>query len=82
MPQNQRVVQPIFATESRSFTGQEGLCVSEVASDRSGNERAVKCVKLSGFLSTGADKSQSFVRLNDVWKAFAFQINFMHRPVV
>ena len=78
----QTVIQPRFSKGNQNFKGIEGLCISEVASDRSGNERAVKCVKLSGYLADGAHKHQYFIRVNNVWKAFAFQINFMHRPVV
>ena len=42
----QHIVQPTFAKEGRKSTGSEGLCVSEAVSDRSGNVRAAKCVKM------------------------------------
>ena len=47
LEQKQKVIQPIFASESRDFYSKESLCISEVASDRSGNERAVKFIKRS-----------------------------------
>ena len=78
----QKIIQPKFSKDKNNFTGLEALCISEVASDRSGNERAVRCVKRSGCLAGGIKQNQSFDRVNDVWKAFGFQINFMHKPVV
>ena len=71
-----------FQKNKKFFTVSEGFCIAEVASDRSGNERAVKHVKLSSFLSDGLHHYQSFVRVNEVWTAFDFQINFMHCTVV
>ena len=35
----QKVIQPTFSKNGLAFAGMEGLCVSEVASYRSGNER-------------------------------------------
>ena len=71
----QKAIQPIFASVLRNFNALEGLCISEIASDRSGNERGVKCVKHSGFISNGLEKNQSYERMNNVWKVFAFQCN-------
>ena len=34
---NQKIIQPIYSLDGRGFTGDEGLCISEVASDRSDN---------------------------------------------
>ena len=39
---SQKVIQPTFSINGLAFTGNEGLCTSEVSFDRSGNERAVK----------------------------------------
>jgi hypothetical protein len=78
----QKAIQPIFSTMGFGFKGIEGLCIAEVASDRSGNERAVKCVKQSNFITDGLHSNQSFSRMNNVWKAFAFQCNFMFQPVL
>ena len=78
----QKVIQPIFASMLRNFNALEGLCISEIASDRLGNERGVKCVKHSGFISNGIGKNQSYERMNDVWKVFSFQCNFMFMPVL
>ena len=79
---SQKVIQPIFASPLRNFRGKEGLCIAEIASDRSGNERAVRCVKQSGYISRGIDRNQSFERMNNVWQAFSFQCNFMFKPVL
>ena len=78
----QKVIQPIFSPMGFGFKGIEGLYIAEVASDRSGNQRAVKCVKQSNFITDGLHSNQSFSRMNKVWKAFAFQCNFMFQPVL
>ena len=79
---NQKIIQPICSVDGRGLAGDEGLCISEVASDRSGNERAVKCIKQSDYLTNGLNHHQSFDRVNTVWKSFGFQSNFMHCPIV
>ena len=78
----QKIIQPIFASSERDFCGNESLCISEVASDRSGNERAVKCVKRSGYITKGLESHQSYKRMDKVWLAFLFQTNFMFKPVL
>ena len=72
----------MFSRNKQNFKGEEGLCISEVAPDRSGNEHAVKCVKSSRYLADDVHMRQSFLRAKNVWKAFAIQINFVHKPVV
>ena len=79
---NQKVVQPVFSRNGLAFKGNEGLRISEVASDRSGNERATNECKQSKFISRGIERAQSFDRMNDSWKAFSFQCEFLHEPVV
>ena len=72
----------MFSIDHQNLSGFEGLFISEVVSDRSGNERTVNYVKISAYLADGVDKHQCFVRVNKVWKAFTFQTNFMHKPVI
>jgi hypothetical protein len=55
---------------------------ASVAADRSGNERAVNVVKRSGFLKRGLRPAQSPAQIDDVWKAWSFQANFMFKPVL
>ena len=77
----QEVVQPTFARSDEMFTDMETLISGSVAVDRSGNERAVRLVKLSGFLRRGLHQKGSPTRLNDMWLAWAFQCNFMFKAV-
>ena len=70
----------MFSKNDSGFSGIEGLCTSEVVSDRSGNERAVSVAKRSNYLKRGLDHNQSFDRMNESWKAFSFQCNFVFKP--
>ena len=43
-------------------------------------ERAVSRMKTSKYISDGVDKAESFIRFKQVWRAYAFQVNFMFKP--
>jgi hypothetical protein len=49
----QKAIQPIFSSIGFGFKGIEGLCITEAASDKSGNERTVTCVKQAKFITDG-----------------------------
>ena len=49
----QKAIQPIFSSIGFGFKGIEGLCITEVAWDKSGNERADTCVKQAKFITDG-----------------------------
>jgi hypothetical protein len=53
-----------------------------IAADRSGNERAVKRCKMSGYLKRGLHERQDINVFADVWLAWPFQVNFMYKPVL
>jgi hypothetical protein len=53
-----------------------------VASDRSGNERAVNRLKSSWMLARGIHQKQDLSRFADLWIAYGFQCNFMFKPVL
>ena len=57
-------MQPIYAGSKFGFSFEDGLYSSEVASDWSGNERAVRLVKLPNFLTNRVHNNQSFERMN------------------
>jgi hypothetical protein len=78
----QTVVQPAFAASDRQFHTNEMLESASVAADRSGNERAVKNSKASGFIKRGLKPNASPARFNNVWLAWSFQANFMFAAVV
>ena len=63
------------------FTAMETLVSASIAADRSGNERAVRLVKLSGFLRRGLHPRGCPKRLNNMWLAWSFQSNFMFKSV-
>ena len=73
----QLTLQPTFAKSDRGFRRQETLSSAIVASDRSGNERAGRLCKLSGYISRGLDNNQSFERMHKVWLCWGFQLTFM-----
>jgi hypothetical protein len=75
------VLQPIFAQHDRQFTTGETLHSATVATDRAGNERAVKYLKISKYIKTGLLTNESAVRMCDTWLAWGFQVNFMYKSV-
>ena len=78
----QEVKQPVFARSDRKFRGVETLMSASIATDRSGNERAVKISKLSGLLQRGLTCTGCPKRLDDIWLVWSFQTNFMYKPVL
>lgn len=78
----QLVLQPHFTNAMKNFSTKETLGTAEVASNRSGNERGVNRMKSSKYISNGIRKGGSFVRMNKVWLAYGFQVNFMYAPVL
>ena len=65
----QLVLQPVFANSDCKFTGKETLTSATVASDRSGNERAVNRAKASNYLQRGLKAKMDPARLNKFWLA-------------
>ena len=78
MAGNQLVLQPDFKKSDKKFRGKETISSAGVATDRSGNERGVKYSKASGILARGMKPKNDFVMMDDIWLAWAFQINFMY----
>ena len=79
---NQECIQPIFAKCDRRFAGKETVSSASVASDRSGNERGVNLSKKAGYIKRGLVPGGCPKRLNNVWMAWGFQVNFMYKPVL
>ena len=77
----QLFLQP-FARSDRKFNTREVNRSSTVASDRSGNERAVNVAKRAGVLKRGLRPNESSDAIADVWIAWGFQANFMYKPVL
>jgi hypothetical protein len=78
----QFVLQPAFAKSDRKFNTVKTIKSCAVASDRGGNERAVRIAKMSGFLKEGLRHNQTLDRLSDACLAWSFQANFMYKPVL
>ena len=74
--------QPVFARSDEKFTGKETLRSGSLASDRSGNERAVKVSKRAGYIQRGIESQECPIRMDNVWKAWSFQTNFMYKSIV
>jgi hypothetical protein len=78
----QLLLQPFFARSNRKFSSREVLLSGAVASDRSGNERAVNRLKCSNMIARGIHQTQDLPRFADLWIAWGFQCNFMFKPVL
>ena len=78
----QKVLQPDCANSDRRFNRIETLASASVASDRGGNERSVNVSKRAGYISRGFRPNMSPVRFNKAWRTWAFQSNFMFKPVL
>jgi hypothetical protein len=78
----QFVLQPSFARSDYKFTSYETIRGAAVAHDRAANERAVRYSKICGYIKSGLRQNESTQRLSDVWIAWAFQCNFIYKPVL
>lgn len=78
----QECIQPVFAQSDRQFSTDETLISATVAADRSGNERAVRYAKVSGFIQRGLKPNACPARFSDIWLTWSFQTNFMYASVV
>ena len=77
----QITMQPDFAKADEKFKRHQVLTSSTVASDRSGNERAVRLSKQCGLINRGMHPRTSFVRIDNEWLVWSFQCNFMYKNV-
>ena len=78
----QQVYQPIFAKSNKKFTGRETIRSDDVATDRSGNERAVNWSKESGYIKQGFPQHGNTYLLDNTWLAWSYTVNFMYKPVL
>lgn len=78
----QQVLQPDWAESDRHFNRNQTLGSASVASDRGGNERSVNVSKRAGYVSRGLVPNQCPIRFNKAWRTWAFQSNFMFKPVL
>ena len=70
-----------FAKADTKFTSREVIRSSTVASDRGGNERAVRLAKMCGFLKYGTEPHQNMSILGDAWLGWGFVCNFIYACV-
>ena len=78
----QQVIQPNFARSDRKFNANETIRSANIATDRSGNERAVDRCKLSGYIKRGIHQTMKPSTMDNVWLAWSFQTNFMYKPIL
>jgi hypothetical protein len=78
--QGQHYFQPNFAQGDRKFSGEKTLHSAAVAVVRSGNERAVKLVKMSWAIKKGASLTTTryLATFDNIWMRWGFRVNFMH----
>ena len=80
---NQSCLQPTFAKSDEQFTGSQILHSAAITVVRSGNERAVKRVKDSWIIQRGIHSATyDLSRLDDIWLAWGFQVNFVYNTVL
>ena len=77
----QLVLQPIFARADARFSSYNTITSASVATDRSGNERAVRLAKQCGYIKRGIRGHTCPIRIDNVWLAWSFMCNFMFEPV-
>ena len=75
-------MQPVFSESDKKFTPMQVVYSAKVATDRSGNERAVHYSKLSEHLKAGLPTHGSPVLFDNLWLAWNFQVNFMYKRVI
>ena len=82
----QFVLQLTFMQSDGKFSGKDTLHSSAIASDRPGNERAVRVVKMAKFhvkyMHAGSHCHYDLIRICDLCLCQGFQVNFSHLPVM
>ena len=78
----QLVFQPTFANSNKHFIAYDVLRSAAVASDRGANERGVRLTKVCNYVKSGLRQNERTDRLDDAWKVWGFQINFMYEKVL
>ena len=74
--------QPIFKRLDKLFSANDIIESEQIATNRSGNKRAVNNEKHSGYVQQGLTKTSSVSIIDDVWMDWGFQVNFMHQSVL
>jgi hypothetical protein len=74
-------LQPCFVEGDNHFTTVQTLVGSTIATHCSGNERAVRYLKISDYVFKGLITNESVVQLCDTWLAWGYQVNFMYKAV-
>ena len=78
----QFLLQPTFHRTDQKITSRNLLTSATIASDRGGNERAVRVCKYSNLIKRKLHKNSDPAVFNECWLAWSFQVNFMYRPVL
>jgi hypothetical protein len=76
------MLQPDWAKSDEKFGPTQTIASASMASDRGGNERSVNVSKRAGFISRGFRQNMCPVNFNLSWRTWAFQSNFMFKPVL
>ena len=78
----QTIIQPAFVKADKKFSSKKVLYSATVATDRSGNERAVNVCTRSLRIRRGLGKLENPKNMSDLWLTWSFQCNFMFKSVV
>jgi hypothetical protein len=80
--QNMSLVSPSFATEGTSFSKANVIRIASIARIRSGNERAVRVVKLFPHFQRKIPLSSNLATLSNMWVIAGFRSNFLYNNVM
>ena len=81
--QGQQMLQPAFSEGDKKFNREATLYSASIAAVRSGNERAVRHLKSSWYVTKRAHRQgRTLEFLSNVWLEYGFQVNFMYSSVL
>ena len=78
----QKIHQPTFKRLDKLFSANDTIESKHTAINISDSKHAVNNEKHSGYVQQGLTKTSSVSRINDIWMAWGFQVNFMYQPVL
>jgi hypothetical protein len=78
----QGVLQPTYAASDRRFSGKETKILVSIASNCSGNKRAVIVSKRLAYISQGFRPNMNPELFDMVWQSWLFKSNFMFNLVI
>ena len=70
--ERQQVSQPTFARKNKKFTGRQTIQSADIMTDCLGNEQAIFCSKMSGYIKKGVRKKGLPWLIDNTWLVWSF----------